>query len=324
MCTAVCCQMGDFYFGRTLDYDISYGEEITVTPRDYPLRFCHTGTPEHHYAMIGMARVEDGFPLYFDAVNEAGLCAAGLNFPHSTVYQPAAPQGENVAQYEFIPWLLSRCANLQQAVQRLQTIRLTGTPFSPQLPAAPLHWLVADRTGAVTVEATRYGLQILPNPVGVLTNEPPFEQQMLRLSDYLQLSPAEPQNRFGPQLPLHLYSRGMGALGLPGDFSSPSRFVRACFVKEHSVPGRTEAEQVGQFFHLMDTVAQPRGSCRLANGGCEITRYTSCCNADRGIYYYTTYENRSITAVHLHRFGVDGSRLVRRPLARTERITLQE
>jgi len=323
MCTAVTYKTKDFYFGRTLDYEFSYQEEVTVTPRNFPFAFRNGRVLRDHYALIGMAYVVDGYPLYYDAVNEKGLGMAGLNFVGNAVYGKEIPGKSNIAQFEFIPWILGRCANVKEAKDMLKNIQLTDTPFSDKLPVSSLHWMIADRDEAITVEAVAEGLRVYDNPVGVLTNNPPFDQQMLRLNDYMQLSPKEPQNRFSDALPLKAYSRGMGALGLPGDLSSQSRFVRAAFVKQNSVSGETEEESVSQFFHILESVAQQRGCCEVGDGKYEITIYTSCCNGDKGIYYYTTYENQQITAVDMHRENLDAATLVRYPLITKQQIFLQ-
>ena len=321
MCTAITYQTKQLYFGRTLDYECSYGEQVTITPRNYPFDFRHAGPLHAHYAIIGMAHVADGYPLYYDAVNEKGLCMAGLNFVGSAVYAQPEAGRTNIAQFELIPWLLGRCATAAQAREELNRLNLTGTPFSAALPAAQLHWLLADETEALTVESTADGLRVYDNPVGVLTNNPPFEQQLFNLNNYRQLSPRQPENRFSEALPLRLYSRGMGALGLPGDLSSMSRFVRVAFTKLHSVSGESEEESVGQFFHILGTVEQVNGCCRLENGKCEMTIYTSCINAQKGIYYFTTYENRSIRAVDMHRENLDKSELSRFPINGEQQIT---
>lgn len=323
MCTAAAFYADSLYFGRTLDHDVSYGEAVVITPRAFPLPFSAGGMCEHHYAIIGMASVQDGFPLYYDAVNEKGLAIAGLNFPGNACYGAPAPGRDNIAQFEFLPWLLCQCATLAEARTLLARIHLTDTPFAPGLPAASLHWLIADKAGAITVEAVREGLRIYDNPVGVLTNNPPFPMQLHNLSRYLSLSAKPPVNRFAPGLSLQPDSLGMGALGLPGDLSSQSRFVRAAFTKGNARPGATERENVGQFFHILDTVAQTRGCCELADGRYETTRYTACCNTRSGVYYYTTYDNRQITAVDLHRENLDGAALVQYPLIDTEQIRLQ-
>ena len=217
MCTAITYQTKQLYFGRTLDYECSYGEQVTITPRNYPFDFHHAGPVHTHYAIIGMAHVAGGYPLYYDAVNETGLCMAGLNFVGNAVYAQPEPDRTNIAQFELIPWLLGRCASVQQARTELSRLNLTGTPFSAALPAAQLHWLIADEREAVTVESTADGLHVYENPIGVLTNNPPFGEQLFNLNNYMHLSPRQPENRFSQALPLRPYSRGMGALGLPED-----------------------------------------------------------------------------------------------------------
>lgn len=318
MCTAATYQTEDFYMGRTLDYEFSYGEEITVTPRNLPLVFRHDGRLDAHYALIGMAHVVDGDALYYDAVNEKGLGMAGLNFVGNACYRPVQAGQRNVAQFELIPWVLSQCATLTQARELLSQLNLTATPYSAKLPASQLHWIIADASGAITVESVASGLKIYENPVGVLTNNPPFDQQMFSLNNYMGLSPKQPENRFSARLPLRAYSRGMGALGLPGDLSSGSRFVRAAFTRIHSRSGSGEAESVGQFFHILGSVDQQRGCCEVSEGKFEITVYTSCWNASRGIYYYTTYTNHRISAVDMHRTALDGSDLIRYPMLEQE------
>ena len=200
---------------------------------------------------------------------------------------------------------------------------LNALTFSAGMPLAQLHWLIADRPGSITVESTADGLHIYDNPVGVLANNPPFPMQLFSLNNYMALSPQSPKNTFAPDAPLSVYSRGMGALGLPGDLSSGSRFVRAAFTKLHSVCGESEADCVGQFFHIMETVSQTRGCCEVAPGEFERTIYTSCWNAARGIYYYTTYTNRRISAVELRREDLDAAALIRYPMRTREDIFYQ-
>ena len=323
MCTAVTYKTKDFYFGRTLDYEFSYKEEVTVTPHNFPFHFRHMGTLQQHYAIIGMAFVQDQYPLYYDAVNEKGLGMAGLNFVGNAFFGDVVEGRDNVPVFEFIPWILSQCATVGQARELIEKINLTNEAFSAQLPCASLHWLIADREEAITVEAMADGIHVHPNPVGVLTNNPPFEQQLFRLNDFRHLSPKDPENTFSKDLELSRYSRGMGAMGLPGDLSSQSRFVRVSFVKMNSVSEETEEKSVSQFFHILGAVDQQRGCCDVGKGEYEITIYTSCCNADKGIYYYTTYDNHQITAVDMHKENLDGSDLARFPLIQTQQIFRQ-
>ncbi len=323
MCTAITYQTKDFYFGRTLDYEFSYGEEVAITPRNFALRFCSMSPMEKHYAMIGIAYVADDYPLYYDAVNEKGLGMAGLNFVGNAVYKEEMRDKDNVAQFEFIPWILGQCATVKEARVLLGRINLTNTPFGKGMPVAQLHWMIADSEEAITVEAVKEGIRIYDNPVGVLTNNPPFQEQMFQLNNYMHLSPKDPENHFSAKLPLHTYSRGMGALGMPGDLSSQSRFVRASFTKMNSVSGASEAESVSQFFHILGSVEQQRGCCYVGAGKYEITIYTSCCNAEKGIYYYTTYDNHQITGINMYRENLDAALLVKYPVIQTEQIKMQ-
>lgn len=323
MCTAATYKTKDFYFGRTLDYEFSYGDEITITPRNYAFDFRHTGTCSSHYAIIGMAHIAGNYPLYYDAINEKGLGMAGLNFVGNAVYAEPDDGKENVAQFEFIPYILSKCASVSDAKNLLASINLTDTPFSEKLPTAQLHWIIADDNGCITVESMADGLHIYDNPVGVLTNNPPFETQMFLLNNYMSLSAKQPQNTFANGLKLNSYSRGMGAIGLPGDLSSASRFARAAFTKMNSISGESENESVSQFFHILGSVDQQRGCCEVSEGKYEITIYTSCCNATKGIYYYTTYNNHQISAVDMHRENLDGTELIRYPLITEQQINFQ-
>ena len=315
MCTAATYKTKDFYFGRTLDYEFSYGDEITITPRNYSFHFRHSDKVlNSHYAIIGMAHVAGDYPLYYDAINEKGLGMAGLNFVGNAVYAEPVSEKENVAQFEFIPWILSQCATLEEARQKLSVMNLTNTQFSEMFPCAQLHWILADASGCIVIESMKDGLHIYDNPVGVLTNNPPFPQQMFQLNNYQGLSPKQPKNTFAPGLELQSYSRGMGALGLPGDLSSQSRFARVAFTRAHSISGDSEEESVSQFFHILGSVDQQRGCCEVAEGKYEITIYTSCCSAETGTYYYTTYENHQITAVDMKKEALDSDSLICYPM----------
>ena len=323
MCTAATYKTKDFYFGRTLDYEFSYGDEVTITPRNFPFHFREQGKLNTHYAIIGMAHVIDNCPLYYDAINEKGLGMAGLNFVGNAFYREQEEGKDNVAQFEFIPWILSQCTTVKEARKLIEKINLLNTPFNEQLPVAQLHWIISDSEESITVEAVKEGIKIYENPVGVLTNNPPFDKQMFNLNNYMHLSAKSPENNFSKDLNLETYSRGMGAIGLPGDLSSQSRFVRVAFTKMNSISGDGEMESVGQFFHILNSVDQQRGCCELDNGKYEITLYTSCCNTNKGIYYYTTYNNHQITAVHMHKENLEGNELVHYPLITEEQIKMQ-
>lgn len=322
MCTAITYKTEDFYFGRTLDYECSFGENIVITPRNYIFDFERLGVMQKHYAIIGMAHVANGYPLYYDATNEKGLCIAGLNFVGNACYFEEEANKKNLATFELIPWILGQCATVEEARKKLDNINLTNRRFSKDLQVAELHWLIADRQECITVEPMSDGLKIYENHVGVLTNNPHFPVQMLNLANYMNLTKKQPENCF-EGIDLALYSRGMGALGLPGDLSSSSRFVRAAFTKFHSKSGPEELSSVGQFFHIAETVSQTNGCCEVENGEYEKTIYTCCINADKGIYYYTTYNNRQITAVDIKNEKLESNTLICHTPITQEQINIQ-
>ena len=321
MCTAVTYKTKDHYFGRNLDLEGSFGEMVTVTPRNFPLPFRKMGTLGTHYAMIGMAHIADGYPLYYDATNEKGLSIAGLNFPGNADYKPYCAVKDNVTPFELIPWVLSQCATVDETEKLLGRINLLKEDFSQDLPLSPLHWIIADGERAIALEAVKEGIKIYDDPVGVLTNNPTFDYHLFNLRNFMTLSKSQPENAWA--LPLETYSRGMGAMGLPGDYSSMSRFVRAAFVKMNAVSGESEEESVSQFFHILKTVEMPRGCVELEENVFEFTQYSSCCNTSRGIYYYITYDAGQIYAVDMHKENLTGSELAAYPLMKNKGIAFQ-
>lgn len=322
MCTAVNLTSGHHFFGRNLDLDRSYDEKLCILPRNAPLDFRRMGRMDAHYAMIGMAAVMEGQALYYDAVNEKGLAMAGLNFPGNACCFPETAGKDNVTSFEFIPWVLGQCRSLEEARGLLSRLSLLNVPFSSSVPLAQLHWIIGSREGALVVESTAGGLQVYDNPVGVLTNNPPFPQQLFNLNNYRHLSAGTPAATFGGGLNLDVYCQGLGGLGLPGDLSSMSRFVRAAF---HRANSRREAGESGvsQFFHLLASVEMPLGSCRTDGGGWDLTVYSSCMDADLGRYYYVTYDNRRICCVDMHREDLDGRELIIYPIRREQDIFCQ-
>ena len=323
MCTAATYTTKDHYFGRNLDLEFSYNETVTVTPRNYPFQFRKVKALESHYAMIGTAFVVDNYPLYYDATNEKGLSMAGLNFPENADYKQEAEGKDNVTPFEFIPWILGQCSTIKEVKELLGRINLININFSEKLPLSPLHWMISDRNESITVESVKEGVKIYDNPVGILTNNPTFDIQIFNLNNYVNVTREVPENRFSSAIALDVYSRGMGGIGIPGDLSSSSRFVKAVFTKLNSVSGTSESESISQFFHILGSVNQERGCVRLAEDTYEITIYSSCCNVDKGVYYYKTYENSQITGVDMHNENLDSQSIVSYPLIKEQQIKIQ-
>lgn len=292
MCTAA--SLGR-YFGRNFDYNISYNEEVLITPRNFKITFRNTEDIPKHNAMIGISAGGMDYPLYYDAYNEKGLGIAGLNFPEYCKYLSKKDESKvNLAEFELIPYILSKADNVGEAKKLMNNIVITDESYSENLPVTPLHWMVADQNSSFVVESTGEGLKVIDNPVGILTNSPQFEKQLFNLNNYLKLSNEQPENSF-LDIDLVKYSRGMGGMGLPGDFSSMSRFVKAVFVRHFS----KDFESIPQFFHILSSVAQPKGSTKVDDEGYEYTIYSSCMDLKEKLFYYKTYDDIAIHSVDL-------------------------
>lgn len=308
MCTAIHFKNNGSYFGRNLDLEYHYNEAVTVTPRKFDFKFKSPALSKTKYAIIGMATESRGYPLYYDAMNEKGLSMAGLNFPGNAVYLPENPMLNNVSPFEFIPFILTQCANVSEAMMLLKNISLCDRQFSAEYPLTPLHWMICDKTRSITVESVADGFKVYENVVGVLTNNPPFEFHLHNLCNYMHLSPSTPSDLLN--ISLKPYSKGLGAFGLPGDGSSASRFVRAAYFKSTSQCNGSKQSEINQFFHLLTSVEQPMGAVLSDDGRCHYTVYSSCCDLNEGIYYYTTYENRAINGVDMFSESLDGTEII--------------
>ncbi len=320
MCTAITYKSSNHYFGRNLDLDYSYNETVTITPRNYPFDFRFNDTMYSHYAIIGIAYVVNNYPLYYDATNEKGLSIAGLRFSRNAVYNNCTNTKNNIATFELVPWILSQCSTIPEVKKILEHTNITNTNFNSDLPVQPLHWIIADTNESITLECTIAGMKIYDNPVGVLANNPTFDYQLFNLNNYINLSNKTKSNTFSDKIHLSAYSRGMGALGLPGDLSSASRFVKASFSKLNSISFENESDNVNQFFHILDSVCQIKGLVMLENNSYQYTIYSSCCNTNKGIYYYKTYNNSQISGINMHNENLEGNELYSYPLIYDQQI----
>lgn len=324
MCTSVIYTAGDSYFGRNLDLEVSVGEEVVMTPRHFVFNFKKVAAQKSHYAIMGVGPVMGGYPLYCDAANEKGLGMAGLNFDGPCHYSEEVADKDNVTPFEFIPYILGQCATVAEAKKLLAKMSLVNISFNAKLPLSPLHWLIADKSGeAVVVESTESGLHYYDNPVGVLTNNPEFPEQLTNLANYQHVGTGEPTNTLVPGVKLNTYSRGLATNGLPGGMDSESRFVRATFAKAHAPQGDDEVTNVTNYFKILGAVAQPKNLDQVGPDTFEYTIYTDCFDLTTTTMYYTTYEDSQINAVRFDQLDADSSKLATFPMVRQQAINFQ-
>ena len=325
MCTSIVYTSNNHhYFGRNLDLEVSFGEHVVITPRNYEFKYRELPSKKATYAMIGMSIVQDDFPLYFDAANEKGLGIAGLNFDGPCHFFPKQEGKKNIAPFELIPYLLSQCSNIAEVKDLLKDASLLDVDFSPKFSVAPLHWLMGDKTGAaLVIESTESGLHFYDDPVHVLTNNPEFPGQMTNLANYADVAPAQPKNTLVPDTDLNLYSRGLGTHHLPGGMDSADRFVKAAFVRAHSPEGTDEESSITNYFHILHSVEQQKGTDEVAPNSFEYTIYSDGTNLEEGIFYYTNYENNQINAVKLANENLDGTDLINYDMLEKQKINYQ-
>lgn len=324
MCTSISYRSQNLYFGRTLDIEASFREQVVITPRNFRIHLENTRDFRTQYALIGIATVIGGCPMYYEAANEMGLAMAGLKFPRSAHYDPPKADRDNLAIFELIPWILGQATTVEQAEALLRRVNLVAYQYGGQDLTPPLHFMLSDKRRSIVVEPMADGLHIHDNPFNVMTNDPPFEYHMWNMKNYRHLSPNNGKEAsFTKQYPLEDYAVGMGAIGLPGDCSSSSRFVRAAFNLANARVSDDELENVSQFFHVLDSVSMVKGSVLTGDGQDDVTLYSCCINVDKGIFYYKTYNNSQITAVRLHSVDLNGEHLSCYSLQREQNICYQ-
>lgn len=320
MCICINLKTKNSYFGRNLDLECKFGEKVVITPRNYEFKLRVEESFKTKYAIIGMATVVENYPLYADATNEKGLSIAGLYFPEYAYYKEQEKEKINITPFELTPWLLGNFETVKELKKVINNVNLINISFSEKLQLTPMHWMIADKEDVIVLEQTKEGLRIYDNPVGVLTNSPPFIYHLTNLNNYLNLTPNFAENRFTNKIQLNSYSNGMGSIGLPGDTSSASRFIRASFNKLNSVSNLDEKSSISQFFHILDSVSMIRGTTITKNNKYDITNYSCCINITKGIYYYKTYENNQITAIKMNEKNMNSNKLEIHELIQEQQI----
>ena len=315
MCTSIrfTGKDGNMFFGRNLDWSCSYGEQVLVTPRGYRRSWAFgEGAPEAcEHAIIGTGVVAQNTPLYFDCANEAGLAVAGLNFPGFARYEDGPREGKvNVAAYEFPLWLASRFETVEDAEAALPDVALVAQPVSDAYPVSFLHWMVADAHRSIVVEYGEGGMSVFRNNADVLANQPGFAWHSENLRNYLTLTSRFPAPTQWGAASLEAYGSGFGMRGLPGDYSSPSRFVRAAYLNARYPEKADEGQNVLRLFHTLGGVSMVEGAAQMENGFFEKTVYTCGYSAATRTYYFNGYEDPAIKYVSLADVDAQGEQLL--------------
>ncbi|MFZ3453038.1 choloylglycine hydrolase [Arthrobacter sp. 7Tela_A1] len=312
MCTGIrfSDNSGNLYLARNLDWTFGYGERVVLTPTGYSTRSPFGAVPEIRHAVIGMGIVEEDTPLYFDCGNDAGLAVAGLNFPGYADYAPEAVEGAvNVAAFEFPLWVASQFASVDEVEAALGSVVIVDRPINEKYPSSLLHWIIGDGKRAIVVEYTSDGMHVFDDDVDVLANQPGFSWHHENLRNYLNASPDYPEKVVLARADLSPFGSGSLMRGIPGDYYSPSRFVRAAYVNAHYPQKATEEENVSRAFHTLQQVAMVEGSAAMDSGQFEKTIYTGLFSARTKSYYWNTYEDPAIQSAAMADHAAVGTEL---------------
>ena len=304
MCTAISFSSNNnHYFGRNLDLNYPFKESIIVTPRKYEIRFKCLEPMKDHYAIFGVGISKFDYPLYFDCINEYGLGFAGLNFPEFAKFSKPIEGKINIQPYELPLYMLGKYKTVKEVKEAFKNVYLSNIPLDEKLPVSTLHFIFSDSTGSIVVEQTSDGLKIYDNKFNVLTNNPPFYFHELNVNQYLNLTTKEPSNRFTNKFELKPFSKAMGSVGLPGDSSSISRFVKATYLLANidRYENRVDADSlnVNQAFHVLNNVSTLKGESIMDDGSEEYTVYSSIYDANNQQVYVKTYENNCLQVFNL-------------------------
>ena len=315
---------GGFVYGRSLEFGVDIDSRGITIPRNIAMQGTGVdgkqGTGKKwttQYAAIGAAAL--GLPILVDGLNEKGLAGGMLYAPGITEYQEVEPteSDNSIASYEMLVYALTNFATVDEVREGFKQIKVNRSPQKLFKGVVDLHLTLHDSSGeSIVIEYIGGELQISDNPTSVLTNAPQFNWHLNNLGNYTKLSAKEPGSIKLGATDIGPWSTGYGMMGMPGDFSSPSRFVRAFFMKENAPADRTTEQQVGTAFHFLNNFDIPPGSISLASGGFggggggyEITYWVSVSDLKNKIFYLRTHGNPSVQMIDMSKMDMDAKEI---------------
>jgi choloylglycine hydrolase len=324
---------GTVVYARTMEFGNDIQSEVMMIPRGY----ARVGTTpdgkeglkwKAKYASVAANGV--GLPVLFDGLNEKGLAAGMFYFPTSAGYMPytAADAGKTIAQWEVGSWILENFASVEEVKANIGNIVVPAVVFSGWGFAPEAHYIVHDASGkSIVIEYVGGKLNVHDNPLGVLTNSPTFDWHMTNLRNYLNFSMTNaPPVQLG-SVKLLPTGQGSGMLGLPGDFTPPSRFVRAVAFSQSVLKPKTGDDAVMEAFHVLNQFDIPKGAAREqekdAQGNilADYTIWTSANDLKAKRFYFRTYENSQVRMVDLMKMNLDAKDITKISMKGAESIT---
>lgn len=312
---------GSVIHARTMEFAVDIKSDVIMIPRGY----ARTGsTPDGKqglkwkakYASVGANGV--GLPLIFDGLNEKGLAIGLFYFPGSAGYMRynATDAGKTIAPWEMGSWMLENFATVEEVKANVGKVVVPDVVFEAWKSVPAVHYVVHDASGkSIVLEYVNGKLNVHDNSLGVLTNSPAFDWHMTNLRNYVNFSLVNaPPVQLG-SVKLTGFGQGTGMLGLPGDFTPPSRFVRAVAFSQSTLPSKTGNDAILQAFHILNNFDIPKGSAREhekdehGNILADYTIWTSANDLKAKRFYFRTHENSQIRMVDLMKMNIDAKEI---------------
>ncbi|AVK63935.1 penicillin acylase [Lactobacillus sp. CBA3606] len=324
MCTSLTYQTtgGDQFLARTMDFGFELGGRPVVIPRHHHFTSVTNATGfDAPYSFVGTGRDLNGYVLV-DGVNEFGVSAAALYFSGQAHYAAEPVDAKtNLAPHELVMWLLGNLKRAAELGDRLDELNITEAAAPLLNIVVPLHWIISDRSGATYVlEQEADGIHFMKNPVGVMTNSPDFDWHLKNLSNYVELQPESHVNRQYGDLEVKAFGPGTGALGMPGDYTSPSRFIRTVFMRTHTEAVTTDAAAVNALSHMLNSVEIPKGVKIKDDGSADYTQYRAYMSMHEPAFYMQPYNDQTITRVALTADLMNAAEPAEFPLATSQQF----
>jgi choloylglycine hydrolase len=315
---------GSIVYARTLEFGVPLDSQILFVPRRFEFfGTTASGRPgltwHSKYATVGLNCF--GKEAFVDGVNEVGLAVGGFYFPGYAGYQTATPEDESraLAPWELITWMLTNFGTVDEIRAAIADVRVAAVPLNAEIGIPPVHFIAHDKAGhSLVVEYVDGKLKTYNNPLGVITNSPSFDWHVTNLRNYINLTATNVPPVDLQGIEFSQFGQGSGMRGLPGDFTPPSRFVRAVALGQSAVAGATGAEAVANAFHVLNSFDIPEGAVRPADAGREPldrTQWTSAADLTARRYYFHTHDNRRIRMVDLNSFDSESSKPTMIPIA---------
>ncbi len=316
MCTALTLKsgQGETFFGRNMDFSYDIDPHIYIVPKNYEWEnVLNMQKISNSYSFIGIGEELEDTLAFFDGVNEMGFAAAALYFAGYAKYNTMADSdaGEQIVSFDFLHYILGRCANINDLEEQLKYISIVGFEDPVTRTVAPLHWFAADRSGeCVVIELTEKGVELIPDPIGVMSNSPDFHWHMTNLRNYMGATPYQSEEAYWGDVQLTPFGQAGGTQILPGGFTSPERFVRTAYLKSFIPTPQDRREAVISCFHIMESVSIPKGAVITKHNTFDYTKYTAFINTATCEYYFKTYDNIQVGTASLFESSIQFPGLV--------------